>query len=164
MREVISDDALYRAKESELLDQRNHLHLALAEAEEELARIRDTAHNGYAFAAFARDTFLSGDMEGRRELTSALGFSYLLYGHEVAIEVDPLLKEMVQFAQSISLMFEPQPGGSRSRYRASFSSCKDFGRAKDHRFQPGASLQALLKTRAFPLFTWPSHSITTQNG
>lgn len=155
LREVISDDALYRDKEDELVRERNKLKLAIQEAEEELELARQNAKNGFHYLAFARDYYLIADTEVKKALARALGIEFLLDGNQLSITLDPLLKEMVAFADQIMLSLEPALEGSQSRYRASFSHRKSFGRATGILYESGAKMQSLLKNRIFPRFEWP---------
>jgi DNA invertase Pin-like site-specific DNA recombinase/transcription elongation factor Elf1 len=155
LREVMTDDALYKEKEAELLKERNRLRLAVQEAEEELETMRQTAKNGYDYLAFARDYYLIADLQTRKELARGMSLEFVLRGNELSITLDPLLKEMVRFTDDIMLSLEPGLEGSQSRYRASFSCRKSFGRRAESLYEPGAELQRELKKRIFPSFKWP---------
>lgn len=160
LREVIGDDVLYRQKEAELVTERNRLKLAMQEAEEELEHQRQTFKNGFAYLSFARDHYLIADIETKKQLARAMGIEYVLTGNVLSITVDPLLKQLVKFAEGIKVTLETGKMGSQSRYNASICLEKSFGRTTGTLFELIAPLREQLTGRSFPRLEFPGGSLS----
>ena len=66
------------------------------------------------YVVFARDNFMVCSDERKREIAHALGTRYVFYGREkeIALDVDPLLVELVKFANQLKPALELTKIGS----------------------------------------------------
>ena len=117
---LLSDEAVYRAKEAELLEESNVLQLAMEKSREDKERVQAQARAGFHFAKMARDGFLVADPQRKKEIALALGTRYVLTERQLSVTLHPLLGEMVKYADEIKDKLEPGISGKESQYRPFF--------------------------------------------
>lgn len=148
---LLTDEAVYREKEAELLKERNDLQLTIAKTLEGMEHIRAQARAGFHFVKLARDNFMLADPQRKKEIALALGVRYVLTERQLSVSLDPLLEEIVRYVDKIMVKLEPGIRGSESRYRASFSSSFSFGRDTRLILEPPAGLILALTQGLFPV-------------
>ncbi|MBV9469791.1 MAG: zinc ribbon domain-containing protein, partial [Abitibacteriaceae bacterium] len=125
---LLSDEATFREKEEELIQEQNRLQFELAHTTEQVAQVTSRARAGLDYLQRARDNFLVASPQRKKEIVCALGLSYSLKGKELSITMDPLLSEMVKFIDQIMAKLEPAFAASPICYRANFSQKSYVGR------------------------------------
>lgn len=135
---LLTDEATYKAKDAQLLRERNDLQMAIAKTLEDLEHIRTQARAGFGFVKSARESFLVADTQSKKEIARALGVEYVLRGRELQVSLDPLLREIVHYVDEIKGKLEPALKGSQSRYRPDFSASRSFGRGARVKLEPPA--------------------------
>jgi len=100
---LMRDEKLYKTKEEEITSKKNDLVVEVEKCRRELETMRANAMSSSNYVVFARDNFMVGGMERKREIAHALGVKYLFYGKEkeIDVEVHPLLLELVNFAYQL---------------------------------------------------------------
>ena len=81
------------------------------------------------YVVFARDHFMASSGQRKREIAHALGTRYLFFGKEKRIEVivDPLLVDLVRYANDIKASFEPMGTGSEKQIGGSYGGASQYG-------------------------------------
>jgi DNA invertase Pin-like site-specific DNA recombinase len=110
LRRVI-DDALFQAKQQELQARVGGLRLEVGRTQERLDRTRRTVEDALVFRQRAREQFLVGDAQKRREIARALAVRYVYDSRsgEVFIELNPLLAYMAATSPAASAAMETTP-------------------------------------------------------
>lgn len=109
-------DAEYAVKKSELQAKTENLTRALARTRDQFQTLRQVVENAFDFAVKARENFLLGTPEKKREIARVLGIRYQLDRDRVSIELNPVLLPM-QALQAV----EPDLLGLESTKRDAFS-------------------------------------------
>ncbi|MBV9468380.1 MAG: recombinase family protein [Abitibacteriaceae bacterium] len=91
LNDLFESDEDYKTRKSDLQREINEMKLAVEAAQGQFERTRETAENAFKFAATARERFLLGEVNTRRETARALGISYTYAKGEVDIELHPAL-------------------------------------------------------------------------
>jgi site-specific DNA recombinase len=128
LNELFDSDEEYRALKTELQAEINRLKLQVESSQEEFARITQTAENAFHFAAHARENFLLGDLNRKREIARALGLNYSFYEGQVTIELHPALAAIYDLKQSLEIAcIEPRIISYESAKADAFASAVPLG-------------------------------------
>ena len=149
---VMRDPVAYKAKEDKLVAERNRLVIAVERCRTDLERMRANAMAASNYIIFARDNFMVGSDERKREIAHALGTQYVFYGREkrIELEVHPLLLELVKFANLIKSSLEPTKSGSTKEKPGDFSPGLSSGGPGTRKLSIPKQLLELLRTAYFP--------------
>ena len=91
---LLLTDEQYRTKQQELTATVSRLRLEVGRLQERLDHTRAVIGNALDFRVHAREQFLLGDLEKRREIARSLGVRYVFDEGTVFIELHPLLVPM----------------------------------------------------------------------
>ena len=156
VRGVMSDETMYKQTEQELVSEHNKVSLEIKRTQDLDTHMRGQAAGGLAYAEAAFQAFSVAPPALKKEITTALGMKYELKGRELTIDIDPLLTELVGFAEQIKAKLEPASVGNQSHYQASSTTLNSFGRGAQALLEPSKSLIDALKASLFrcPVFDW----------
>ena len=156
VRGLLTDEAIYREKEQRLLREQSRLQVEIQASVEEGEQIRARARAGFSFVQRAREGFMLGEGQRKKEIARALGVEYVLRGNELTIALDPLLIEIVKFVDEMIAKLEPGPDGSQSQEQAFFNASSCDGRGKRAQFETWKTLLIELRESKFAdLFVSP---------
>jgi len=85
-------DAQYVSKKRDLEERVSQSRLAIGRSQERLDRTRATVEAALDFRLHARERFLTGNVEKRREIARALSARFVMDGREIFTEINPLLR------------------------------------------------------------------------
>lgn len=101
LRRMLTDEAQFAALKEALEAEQGQLTLEAAQGDEELTRMRASLVAVCDYLKFARDCFIAGSPEQKREIALALATEFRFFGAERSMELvlHPLLKEVVRYIQ-----------------------------------------------------------------
>ena len=104
------------------------------------------------YVVFARDNFMVCSDERKREIAHALGTQYVFFGREkrITLEVDPLLVELVKFANQLRPSLELAKTCSTKEKPGEFSPGLSYGGPETRKLELSERLLILLRTGSFP--------------
>jgi len=146
---TITDQELYRAKESELLSQRNQLQLAHAHEKDNSGNKVDSLRAGMNFLQTAKECFVSAAPKSKMRIARTLASAFILRGNELEIVIDPFIQELSDYAHEFQSTFEPTVEGSVSQLSEAFFPSFHFGVSEDQLVDPPRSLIEALRSSAF---------------
>ena len=111
LNDLFDSDEEYKVRKAELQREINRLKLEVAASEHEFEQITQTAENAFRFAAHARESFLLGGLERRREITRALGLNYVFEEGEVTVEMHPALSTIYRLKEKMMAAEGAESGG-----------------------------------------------------
>lgn len=126
---LMTDAETYKAKESELVNERNILLLATQAKRNELERMRENAKAAANYVVYARGNFIASGDAHKRRIAHALGSQYIFYGKEkeITVQVHPLLTEFVAFANLIKHSLEVVKAGYSKQKQPTFEKLVVYG-------------------------------------
>ena len=150
VRNLITDEALYKEKDAQLMDDCNQLRRGIEQTRSQVEQMRMTAKASLNYLQYARDHFLVAEPTRKREIASVLASEYVLRGAELSVTIHPLLAEFVKFVEESGSKLEPGGSGSSSQDRTFFSASIRGGRGAESQIEPQPNLIEALTKCSFP--------------